>query len=518
MNGAEIILKTARDAGIEICFANAGTTELPIVAAFDSISGVRPVLGLFEGVCTGAADGYGRMKQKPAMNLLHMGPGLANGIANLHNARRARTPVFNVIGDHASWHLLADAPLTMDIASLARTVSGWQRHSSSAETLARDTADAIEASLIGQVSSLIVPSDHQWSESNDVTIPVPEFNFDSIDLNIIDEAATLIRRSQRPALILGGRALRKTGLDAAARIKAKTGCDLLMATFPAYADRGAGLPALTRIPYFPRHARNMLKEYDAVVMAGADEPVAFFGYKGGNSHYLSDEQKKLRIDTDRQDSTSAVVALAEALDAPGCGGAMSAFLAEYKLPEIPSGELNPEKMCAIIAALQPENCIIVDEGLMSSAKYHSFAANIKPHGYITITGGAIGQGMPCSLGAALACPDRQVINIEADGSAMYTPQALWTQARENTDVITLICSNRKYSTLEYEYLQAGYRKPGNNFLSLIQLGNPKIDWVGLSRGMNIPAVSVNTSQELASEMETALGEPGPHLIEVVLNG
>ena len=518
MNGAEIILKTAKDAGIEICFANAGTTELPIVAAFDSIRGIRPVLGLFEGVCTGAADGYGRMKQKPAMNLLHMGPGLANGIANLHNARRARTPVFNIIGDHASWHLSADAPLTMDIASIARTVSGWQRHSSSVKTLARDTVDAIEASLIGQISTLILPSDHQWSESNDVEISIPKFNFESIDLKIIEEAAKLIRKSRRPALILGGRALRKAGLDAVARIKAKTGCDLFMVTFPAYADRGAGLPALTRIPYFPKHARNMLSEYDAFVMVGTNEPVAFFGYKGGSSFYLSDEQKKLRIDTDRQDTCSALLSLAEELDAPTFSGVISPFLAEYKLPEIPFGELNPEKMCAIIAALQPENCIMVEEGLMSAAKYHSFAANIKPHSYITITGGAIGQGMPCSLGAALACPDRQVINIEADGSAMYTLQALWTQARENTDVITLICSNRKYSTLEYEYLQAGYRKLGNNFLSLIQLDNPKIDWVGISRGMNIPAVSVNTSQELVSEMELALGEPGPHLIEVILNG
>ena len=291
----------------------------------------------------------------------------------------------------------------------------------------------------------------------------------------------------------------------------------MMITFPAYVDRGAGLPALTRIPYFPKQAIDVLCKYDAVILVGANEPVAFFGYKGGNSYYLSDKQNKLRIDTDSQDSTAAIVALAEVLDAPEYSRVTSGFLAEYKLPEIPSGRLNPENMCAIVAALQPENCIIVEEGLMSAAKYHAFAANLKPHSYITITGGAIGQGMPCALGAALACPDRQVINIEADGSAMYTLQALWTQARENTNVITLICSNRKYATIEYEYLQAGHGQPGLSTMSLIQLENPKIDWIDISRGMNVPAVSVSTSQELVSELELALCESGPHLIEVIFN-
>src|SRR5512135_166615 len=157
MNGANLLVKTAIRMGIEVCFANAGTTEMPIVVALDSTPGIKASLGLFEGVCTGAADGYGRMLDKPAMTLLHLGPGLANGIANLHNARRARSPVLNVVGEHATWHRPTDPPLAMEIEGLAKTVSGWRRTTSSPAEIALDLASAVTATRVGQVATLIVP-------------------------------------------------------------------------------------------------------------------------------------------------------------------------------------------------------------------------------------------------------------------------------------------------------------------------------------------------------------------------
>jgi acetolactate synthase I/II/III large subunit len=516
MTGAEIILRTAADAGVEICFANPGTTELPMVAAFDKVKSIRSVLGLFEGVCTGAADGYARMRQKPAMTLLHLGPGFANGIANLHNARRARSPMLNIIGQHASWHINADPPLNMDIASLARTVSGWYRQSESVEALSHDVAEGLAASFYGQISTLSVPADHQWAEHKSSKITLPEFTFDRVDRAAIAGARKLLKDANKPALILGGQALRKPGLAAAAEIQVKTGCDLLMITFPAYLDIGEGLPVLKRIPYMPGQAQTLLGNYDTFILAGANEPVAFFGYREGKSFLLNDQQRHFRIDTDKQDVAAVLEELAGALDAVNGKSKIDSMLAKYALPELPSGKLNAGKMCATIAALQPEHCIVVDEGVTSTGHYYSHAPFLKPFSLLTLTGGSIGQGMPLALGAALACPDRKVINIEADGSAMYTIQALWSQAREKANVTTVICSNRKYFLIELECMMAGYNSLGAEAGALMSLTNPAPDWVGLSRGMGVPAVSVTTAEELAAEFKAALKESGPHLIEVVL--
>ena len=429
MTGAEFLLHTAVAGGVEICFANAGTTEIPLVAALDTVAGIRPVLGLFEGVCTGAADGYGRMKGKPAMTLLHLGPGLGNGIANLHNARRAQTPMLNVIGEHASWHIAADAPLTMDIGGLARTVSGWQRTIRDAASVGGDTAAALTACHYGQIATLIAPADRMWEDVSVADIVVPSLSLDPIDGDNVARGLQLLKNGNKTALILGGRALRRPGLLAAARLKAALGCDLLSVTFPPCTDRGAGLPVLQRVPYFPKQAVSVLAPYDTVILAGADEPVAFFGYKDGGSRFLAESRQRLRIDTNRQDAAAVLEALADAAGAPAAD-ALHGLLAPFKLPDLPSGAINGEKMCAILAALQPENAIVVEEGLMSAFMYHLHSVNLSPHHVMTLTGGAIGWGMPCALGAALACPERPVINIEADGSAMYTIQALWTQARE----------------------------------------------------------------------------------------
>jgi acetolactate synthase-1/2/3 large subunit len=361
-----------------------------------------------------------------------------------------------------------------------------------------------------------VPADLQWTEHKPDKITLPEFAFERVDQAAIAEARKLLKEAKEPALILGGRALHKPGLAAAAEIQAKTGCALLMITYPAYFDAGAGLPVVTRIPHFADQARTLLGNFDTVILAGTGEPVAFFGYRDGKSFLLNDRQRRFRIDTDKQDVTVALEALAGALNGVTGKNKIDSTLAKYRLPNLPSGKLNAETMCATIAALQPEHCIVVDEGLTSNAPYYSYAPFVKPYSQFTVTGGAIGQGMPSALGASLACPDRKVINIEADGSAMYTIQALWSQARENANVITVICSNRKYFIIELECRAAGYNSLGAGARGLMDLTDPALDWVGLSRGMGVPAASVTTAEEFAGEFKAALKESGPHLIEAIL--
>jgi acetolactate synthase-1/2/3 large subunit len=515
MNGAEALLKTVAAAGIDVCFANGGTTEMPMILAFDSITAIKPMLGLFEGVCSGAADGYGRMKEKPALCLLHLGPGLANGVANLHNAKRARTPLLNVIGEHASWHKEANAPLAMDIECLCKTFSGWQRTVRSAETIARDTADAIEAAVRGQIASLIVPCDLQWKEYRGKIPAVKSFTFDPPDRRVIESAAKMLKAAEKVALVMNGRALRRRGLEAAVRIRAAVGCDLFCINFPAYVDRGVGIVPVSRVPYFPEPAAALLAPYKAVVLAGTDQPVNFFGYEGQWSNPIAADVPKLRIDGDSQDAAETLEALADELGAPG-KDAIGKLLAGFKVPDVPSGKLTPEKACMTLAALQPEGAIICDEGLTAAMTYFPLGATLAPHSYFMITGGAIGQGMPSATGAAVACPDRPVINLQADGSAMYTVQSLWTQARESMNVTTLICSNRSYNIINVELQRAGFTNPGPRVLSFTDLGNPPIDWPSLSKGMGVPGVAVDTAEGLAQELKKALREPGPHLIEMVL--
>ncbi len=517
MNGAECLIKTAIGAGIEICFVNAGTTEIPLVLALGSEPNMKSVLGLFEGVCTGAADGYGRMLDKPALTILHLGPGFANGIANLHNARRAGSPLLNIIGEHATWHRAADAPLTMDIEGLAGTVSAWYKTCGSQEGLSQDLAKAVAETGFGGISTLIVPNDLQWGEWRGGEMAVPRFSFDPVDSALIDRAARIARAHDKTALILGGRSLRRRGLRAAARIKAVTGCDIFTDSLPPYMDRGTGLPDIVRIPYFPEPAIGMLSRYEAVLLAGAAEPVAFFGYPGAPSRLLGEGRKRAAITTGRQEPAEALECLADALNAPPYSQIPESLFPEPDRPAIPSGDLTPEKVGLTLAALQPESAIVVDEGLTTSMNLYPLTAGLPPHSYLSIAGGSLGYGMPCAIGACLACPDRPVINLQADGSAMYTLQALWTEARESLNVITLICSNKSYHILKIELARAGMMPVGPDVSSLLDLSRPDIDWVKISEGMGVPAVSVRRPEELAREFGRALSEPGPHLIEMILS-
>jgi acetolactate synthase-1/2/3 large subunit len=516
MNGAELTLRTAVASGIELCFANPGTTEIPLVAAIDNISGLRPVLGLFEGVCTGAADGYARVTGRPAMTLLHLGPGFANGIANLHNARRAGSPVFNLIGEHATWHQSNDPPLAMDIEALASTVSSWQKRCVSADGVSRDTADAVGAARKGVISSLIMAHDLQQAELVNPAVIARGFSFDPVDPDVIERAARIIKGARKAALLLDGRALRTRGLEAAARIGTATGCDLLMPTFPGYLDRGAGRPVLQRIPYFPEPAVKMVSEYEAMVLAGAREPVTFFGYPGIPGRLLREDQRKFSIVTAGQDVIEVLEAMADLLGAPPLSRSGSRLAAPSAIQELPGGRLTPEKVCACLAALQPEDAIVVDEGLTTAFAYYRLSAGSPPHGWTSVTGGAIGYGMPCAVGAALAAPGRKIINFQADGSALYTVQALWTEAREALDIVTLICSNRSYHIVEMELERAGIPEPGRGARALTTFAAPGINWVQVARGFGVPGVRVDTADVLARELAKALKEDGPCLIEIAL--
>ncbi len=514
MNGAEILIKTAIQAGIEVCFANAGTTEIPILGAFDTVPGIRTVLGLFEGVCTGAADGYGRMLNKPAMALLHHGPGLANGIANLHNARRAKIPMLTVVGDHVSWHRPADPPLTMDIESLVGTFSGWYKRCESVETISQDVADALSEAMTGQISTLIISHDIQWSACPNERIAIPATSFEPVADSTIERITGLLRDAHRPALLLGGSVFHKRGLIAASRIKAATGCDIVAETFPAYMERGAGLPLVERIPYFPEGGIELMSQYDLVLLVGAHDPVTFFGYKDTSSFVVPVRAQKIHLCSDKGDPVEALEALAEAVGTTAASNLPKNIFAGFERPAVPQGSLTADTVCMVIAALQPEGAIIVDEGLTTALPYFLLSRGAPPHSYTAVTGGAIGYGMPCAVGAAIACPDRPVINFQADGSALYTLQALWTEARESLNVTTLICSNRSYHILKMELLRAGTTSFGAATRSLIEFDKPPVDWVKIASGFGVPAVSVDTAEGLAKELTRALAETGPHLIEM----
>ncbi|HKX31386.1 MAG TPA: acetolactate synthase large subunit [Blastocatellia bacterium] len=514
MNGAESLIQTLIKAGLDLCFANPGTTEMPLVRALDEVSGMRAVLCLFEGVCTGAADGYARMAGRPGVTLLHLGPGLANGLTYLHNARRAHSPIVNLVGDQASWHLAADAPLTSDVETLARPVSAWVRRSVSAEALAGDAVEAVAAATKrpGQISTMILPVDYQMGPATGIASLESSPLSSAVNGEAIEQAARVLRGGEPAVLILGGEAMRGRALSVAARIAAAGGCHLMCEAFPARWERGVGTPVIERLPYFPEQALAALSPFKSVILAGAEPPVSFFGYPGVPSFLISPNQQTTVLATPEDDVLAALEALADELEAP----LQVEINPHVQAPPLPTGALTPETLSAAVAAVVPENSIIVDEGITSTRPFCGLSQRVRPHTYLAITGGAIGWGLPCATGAAVASPDRTVITLEADGSAMYTLQALWTQAREQLNVKTIICNNRSYRILGLELRRAGVVEFGRQARNLMDLVPPAIDWVGLSKSLGVPAVKVETAEALIAELARALSEPGPRLIEAVM--
>jgi acetolactate synthase-1/2/3 large subunit len=514
MTGAESLLNAAVAAGLDTCFANPGTTEIPLVQAIENTPGLRAVLCLFEGVVTGAADGYARMAGKPALTLLHLGPGFANGIAYLHDAKRARSAVINLIGEHATWHLPADPPLNSDIESLANPVSHWVRRNQSADTLAQDMAEAIEvaSTFPGCIATLILPNDYLLAETTSVVelrVPAPP---PKVSEDAVKAAAAMLQEQSPAALFLGGFGLRQRGLKAAARIAAVTGCKLLCETAPTHLERGAGMPPLLRLPYFPEWGFELLAPFQSVVLAGARNPVTFFGYPNTRSNFIAPEQASMTLATPEEDIAAALEALADYLGAPADAGEFTSL----SRPQIPTGKLNPDTFAQVVAALQPEGAIIMEEGISTTRSYFQTSGGAPLHSYLAQPGGAIGLGMPCATGAAIACPDRPVIDLQSDGAGMYTLQALWTQAREGLNVTTLIGSNRRYHILDVELRRAGVEQISDKARNMIDLQRPDLNWVNLANGMGVPGVRVETPEALAHEMKIALEEDGPHLIEVRL--
>ena len=514
MNGADSLVRTLLDAGLDVCFANPGTTELPIVRALDEVPGMRAILCLFEGVCTGAADGYARMAERPGLTLLHLGPGFANGIACLHDARRARSAIVNVIGDHATWHLSADAPLTSDIESLARPVSAWIRRSASATAVAGDAADAVAAAnaMPGQIATLIVPHDYQLDLASGAAAARPVPAPPAVADVAVARAVTLLRSDGANVLYLGGHALRRRGLGAAARVAAATGCTLMCETFPTRWERGVDAPPVERLPYFPDQGLSALGRFRSIVLAGVNPPVSFFGYPGVPSYLIAPTQQHAVLASPEEDVAGALEGLADALGAPPDVDRKGTL----QLPSRATGRLKPESLSATVAALLPAHAIVMDESNTSMGPFLAMSQSAEPHTVLCQPGGAIGLGPPCATGAAVACPDRVIVNLQADGSALYTMQALWTQAREQLNVKTIICSNRSYRILGIEMARAGLRDPGAQAQRLFSLSDPPIDWVSLATGLGVPATAVETAEDLARAFARALAEPGPQLIEAML--
>lgn len=531
-NGAQTLVAALEDAGVEICFANPGTSEMHFVAALDQSTTLRSVLCLAETVVTGAADGYARMTDKPGVTLLHTGPGLANGLSNLHNAKKALSPVLNVIGDHATYHVEFDAPLTADIEALAAPVSAWVKTSRNADDIAADAVEGLQAAATypGRVASLILPADTAWTAVDETTTgnadskthaePTQPSNPRAIYRQIgprpgddrIEAVAKLLQTNEPAVMILTSTCLRQRGLEAASRIHQATGAAFLAQTSNARLERGAGRVFIEPVPYAVDRALERLSEYKHIVPVCAKAPVAFFAYPDKPSTLTPPDANIEFLAREQEDGVLALEALVEALDA----GHFEPQREPLALPEVPDDtSLNADSIGHWVARLLPDNAIVVDESISSGAAFPKLLRGAAPHDWLQICGGSIGDGFPLATGAAIACPDRPVIALQADGSGMYSLQALWTQAREELNVTTLILSNRAYAILKHELKNVG-AVAGQTARELMELSNPEIDWVALAAGMGVKGTRVTDTKQLEQAFTDSLQQPGPQLLELVM--
>lgn len=512
MNGAEALVRTLVDSGVDVCFANPGTSEMHFVAALDKVPEMRGVLCLFEGGATGAADGFGRMTRRPACTLLHLGPGLGNGIANLHNARRAGSPIVNIVGDHAVDHIGFDTPLTSDIVSLATNVSGWVHTTATATNIAADGAAAVAAalSLPGKVATLILPANTCWDDADG---PAPKTSIVTPETPIaqIEEAAAALSSNRKVTLLLGGRALSAEGQHDAAAIAARCGAKVFTEVFPARQRRGAGIPTIERLAYRGEGAREQLADTEVLILIGAAEPFTFFAYPGQSSRVAPEDCEILTVADASHDPEAVLEALASHL-----GVERVSIERDVVVADRPTGPIIPRSIAAAIAATLPHDAIVSDEANTAGARLPGATANAAPHDWLCLAGGAIGQGLPVATGAAVACPDRKVLALEADGSAMYTPQALWTHAREGLDVTTVIMNNGSYGVLDMELDRVGAETTGSAARDLLDLKRPDMDFVALAASMGVPGTRAHTAEELTAQLEAGLEADGPVLIEAMV--
>lgn len=513
MNGAKSLVRTLLAAGVDTCFANPGTSEMHFVAALDQVAGMKCVLGLQENIVTGMADGYYRLARKPACTLLHCGPGLANGMGNLHNARRARSGIVNIVGDQATYHRPYDAPLTADTMGMAQTVSAWVRTSTKTADLGRDAAEAIRAARTfpGQIATLILPADVSWEEGGIVGTPLEPPPPPAIDSDAIEGAARMLRNNDDVLILLAGHAVLSEAQGLAYRIAAATGATVMSSFEASHLARGRGRMRLERVPYGMEYAIKTLDKFKHLILVNTTAPVGFFGYPGMPSIQYNPRARLHVLSRPDQDPVEALRGLVKALGAPE-----TAVPDPGPRPEPASGKPTSEGLAQTLAALMPENAIISDESISYGRGFYKFTHAAPAHDWLHLAGGAIGDGMPVATGAALGAKrQRRVINLQADGSAMYSLQSLWTQARERLPVTTILLNNGKYNILIGEYTNVG-ATPGDTAMSMLDLGNPALDWVKLANGMGVEAARATTLDECADLMKSSFGQVAPFLIELMV--
>ena len=513
MNGADALIETLIDNDVVACFANPGTSEMQFVSALDRQPKMRPVLCLFEGVATGAADGYGRIAGKPACTLLHLGPGYGNGLANLHNARRAFTPIVNVIGDHATYHRQYDAPLASDIAAIAGANSVWVKSAESADGVSALAAEAITASYgpPGGSASLILPADCAWTATNAAGAKASRPAKAPVAGDAVDAAARRLEAAKKPVILLGTGVCHEAGLRAAGRLAA-AGVRVLSDGFIGRLPRGAGRFSPDRMMYFAEMALNDLAGVDLMVLVETRTPVAFFAYPGKPSVLAPEGCEPWPLAAPGEDGAAALEALADALGAPKAGAAQPLSLPNAA----PSGPLTPASIGQSVARYLPEGAIVSDDSVTSGQSIVNATRTGRPHDWLGLTGGAIGQGIPVAVGAAVAAPDRKVVSLNGDGAAMYTVQGLWTLAREGLDVTVVIFANHVYRILGVELGRTGAGEAGPAASKLLGLGDPAIDWVSLAKGMGVPGSRCRTAEEFDDAFARAMASRGPKLIEACI--
>jgi acetolactate synthase-1/2/3 large subunit len=512
MQGAEVLLRTLLANGVCLCLANPGTSEMQFVAALDRVAGMRSVLCLFEGVCAGAADGYARMLRKPAATLLHLGPGLANGLANFHNAQKAHSPVVSIVGEHATWHRQFNSPLASDAEGFARPVSGWAHMLGAAEQMGEATSTAVCAAYgpPGTVATLIVPADFSWSESGQPGREAPIRGHARVPSERVEEIACLLRSGAPVGFYLSGTALFGTGLDAAGKLSASTGARMAANRYAGRMERGRGRFPLERLEYFPEAAEKMLAGLKHLVLVETEAPVSFFGYPGRRSELAPEDCVLHVLATPGENGAEAIAALAGEF---GARPFEPAPLSDFSAPE---GPLTALAIGQVMATVLPENAVISEEAVSSGADIERYLRHAAPHDVLPVAGGAIGQGLPAAVGAALACPDRKVVALEADGSAMYTPQSLWTMAREQLDVTVVLLANRRYRILEIEMTRTGSGSIGPHADALMDLRRPELDFELLAKSMGVEASRAETAEEFRKQFAAAMSARGPRLIEAVV--
>ena len=512
MFAAESLVRTLINQDVDVCFTNPGTSEMHMVAALDRVDGMKSVLCLFEGVATGAADGYARMAGKPASTLLHLGPGVANGLANLHNARRAFAPVVNIVGDHAIHHRPLDAPLTSDVEAVCAPMSRWVGTVKTADSLSEMAVEAVRQSYGPErgVASLVLPADCAWSDAEPSVIETQTMpGLNPISAGDIEDAAKALKAAKSPIIYIGSTACLEAGLKAAERVAEATEARLIMETFAPRVSRGEGRPTAKRLSYLGAEATEDMAGCDLMVIAGSKPPVAFFAYPGEEGDLTPDGADVIRLATPADDTTQALEDLADALDAPKI--VKKPFQTQRPFLD-EAAPLNPGFVGISLSRHMPKGSVICDDATTSGMGVYPWLGNGPAHEWLCLTGGSLGSGMPQAVGAALACPDQQVFALCGDGAAAYTLQALWTQARENLNIINVVFANHSYLVLNFELARVGAGEPGPAAQQMLSLDNPKMDWVRIAEGFGVQARTAKTAGEFDQALVKAIKTGGPQLI------